>query len=197
MRLCALRSTVVLMLSVIAAPAIAQTRSTERRSTPVPAPDQVAVGFSAGFAMPSASGLDTGMGISAQIERYLTSRASLRGQLSGAWTDVFAQPFEGSVKPMAVNGNLVYNWEGGKIHPYVTGGVGFYRYRFSEAGLTGASNKLGTNVGGGAEVFFTRRDALTVEALAHVVPGTVTSTLTTYEPSYWTLGFGYKMYFGK
>ena len=102
MRVRALLTTVVLMLTVIVTPAIAQTRSSERRSTPVPAPDQIAVGVATGFAMPSASDLETGMGLTAQIERYLTSRASLRGQLSGAWTDVFAQPFEGSVKPMRI-----------------------------------------------------------------------------------------------
>lgn len=187
---------VALMMALAAATATAQTSSSERQA-PMPAPGTVAIGVSTGFALPSESALKGDMGLAANIDRYLTSRVSIRGQVSGAWAAVSGRPFSGTVSPIALNGNLVYNWEGGAWHPYVTGGVGFYHYRFNEASLFSTDNKLGTNVGGGTELFLSRHDSVTGEVIVHVVPGQIVSRLTTYQPSYWTLGFGYKKYFGR
>jgi hypothetical protein len=37
------------------------------------------------------------------------------------------------VRPLALTGNVAYNFEGGRLHPFVTGGVGMYRYVFDQA----------------------------------------------------------------
>lgn len=165
---------------------------------PVPDKGMVAAGAQITAAMPLEASWKNGLDVTGSVEGYLSRRVSARGSVSGAWMDIFGRGFDGTINPVAFNGNLVYNWEGGKWHPYVTGGVGLYRYRFTEGITSSAANKFGVNFGGGTEYFFTRHDTLLGEVLVHSVPGTVTSRLTTYSsPSYWTLSGGYKKYFGK
>jgi len=54
--------------------------------------------------------------------------AKSAAQVSGAWWDIVGRHFTGTVNPFVVDGNLVYNWEDGKWHPFVTGGVGLYHF---------------------------------------------------------------------
>ena len=93
---------------------------------------------------------------------------------------------------MALDGNVVYNWEGGKIHPYVTGGLGFYHFRYTESNINTTDSHFGGDSGGGAEYFFTRHDTITAEVLAHIIEGPAQSALATYRATYWTLTFGYR-----
>jgi hypothetical protein len=83
-----------------------------------------AVGGSAGVAAPTDDSLSAGFDLAGNVEGYLTSRVSVRAQVSGAWWDIVGRGFTGTVSPFVFDGNLVYNWEGGKVHPFVTGGVG-------------------------------------------------------------------------
>jgi len=191
MRIRPMLCTAALLSLSIALPAFAQTqtRRPERVPEPVPAPGMIAVGISTGFALPTEPALDNGMGLAVNVERYMTSRLSARGQLSGAWTNVFG-PVNSTVSPMVVSGNLVYNWEGGKVHPFVSGGLGFYHYRFNEASIFSTSNKLGLQIGGGTEFFLTRQDAVSGELVAHVVPGQVVGTFSSYDPTFWSIGVG-------
>lgn len=177
-----------------AAPTAAQGRSDV--GSPVPAPGMVAVGASVGAAPPLEASFTNGFDLAANIERYLTRRVSLRAQLSGAFWDITGRGFTGSVHPIALDGNVVYNWEGGKIHPFATGGVGLYHYRFEEHPTTGSANKFGINVGGGVEYFINRYLTGTAEVLFHDVADPVKSPLTTYnDSSYWTFTVGLKKYF--
>ncbi len=181
------------------APALnAQTRPVQR---PAPAargsvPDRgmMAIGFSIGPSFPTSDDLSTGFALAANVERYFTPRVSVRGQLGGAWEDIHGHSFTGTVKPMSLDGNVVYNWEGGKIHPYATGGLGYYRYRYTEGNLDSSDNHFGGNLGGGVEYFFSRHDTITGEVLAHIVAGKAEGLLATYDSTYWTLTFGYKHY---
>jgi hypothetical protein len=177
-----------------AAPAWAQSRP--REANPVPDGGMVGVGVSTGFAMPNSPDLNMGWGVGANVEGYFSPRISARGQFSGAWADIFGHTFTGTVKPMAADANIVYNWEGGVIHPYATGGVGLYRYRFDESTLSSADNHFGVDVGGGVEYFMNRRDTVTGEVLYHAVNGQAQGQLATYQPSYWSVSFGFKKYFG-
>ena len=74
--------------------------------------------------MPFDDALSSGINLGAALEGYVTPRLSIRGQVAGPWFDIKGRPFEGSIKPMALTGNVVYNWEHGKWHPYATGGFG-------------------------------------------------------------------------
>ena len=175
----------------VAAPAAAQAE----RVGPVPAPGMVGLGVSLSAALPSDDFLTNGPQLAVSAERYVTRRIAVRGLFAGSWLDVTGHAFTGTVRPVTVTGNAVYNWEGGKLHPYVTGGVGFYRYRFNENALEASANKAGANFGGGLEWFLTRGDTITGEVLFHAVPGPVRSSLTDYDTSFWTLAAGYKKYF--
>jgi opacity protein-like surface antigen len=120
---------------------------------------------------------------------------SIRGQFGAAWWDIVGQRFSGTVKPFYVDGNVVYNWEGGILHPYVTAGIGMYRFRSTENGLEGSDTKAGFNVGGGIEYFFTRRATFTGEALYHKVDSFATPLATFGDGSFWRIAMGMKTYF--
>ena len=91
-----------------------------------------AVGVQVGASLPSEPFFTNGFDLAASAEGYFTPRVSVRGQLRGSWWDIFGHTYSGSVDPVVLDGNLVYNFERGKWHPYVTGGVGMYHYRNTE-----------------------------------------------------------------
>ena len=161
----------------------------------VPGKGMTAVGFTIEASLPSDDALDSGADIGAQVEHYLTPRDAIRGRISGAWFDISGRPFTGTVHPIALEGNLVHNWERGVWHPYLTAGLGWYHYKFTESKLDSSDDKFGINLGGGAEYFLTRHDALLGELQVRIVPGRTESLLSDYESGYWTLGVGYKKYF--
>ena len=155
------------------------------------------IGVSVGASVPSEASFDNGLEIAGNIEGYLTPRVSVRGQV--AWTswDIVGRGFTGSVKPLIIDGNVVYNWEGGAWHPYVTGGVGLYHYAFDINGLGGDphDNKAGADLGGGIEGFLTRHTTLTGEVLYHAVQTPAVSPIATFESRFWSLRAGLKHYF--
>lgn len=182
----------MLGLLALATPAAAQTR---RAARPVPDKGMVTVDFGIGASFPAEDAAQGGLVLSAGAERYFTRRVSVRGMLSGDWWDIKDRNYEGTIKPVAINGNVVYNWEHGTWHPYVTGGIGFYHFRFEEATVDSSDTKFGVDLGGGAEYYFTRRDSLTGELLVHIVTDDASGRLSTYGTKYWTLSGGYKKYF--
>lgn len=187
---------VVAWLGLAAVPAAAQ--------GPVPDTGMTALGFTAGMSAPHDDALDSGLDVGVQLERYVTPRTSVRAKVSGAWFDIEGRPFPGTMHPIAVEGNLVHNWERGAWHPFVTGGVGWYRYEFDEgedprddddAEFESDDTKFGVNFGGGVEYFLSREAAVLGEFNLRMVPDRVDSLLSDYEPGYWSLLLGYKRYF--
>ena len=181
-----------LSLSFGATQAAAQRRAPAR----APATDMWAVGGSIGVSVPTDPSLDSGFEIAGNIERYITPRVSVRGQIGTAWWDIVGRHFTGTVNPVFVTGNMVYNWEHGKWHPFATGGIGFYKFR-SEENLApdGSDTKFGANLGGGIEYFYTRRSTITGEGLYHAVGGFNTPLAAIPEGSSWTFTVGLKHYF--
>jgi opacity protein-like surface antigen len=182
-------------LALVPASAVAQqrARSTQLRA---PAPGMWGVGGSIGAAGPSEPSLQNGIDLTGNLERYLTSRVSIRGQIGASWWEIQGRGFGGTVTPFFADANAVYNWEGGAVHPYVTGGIGVYHYHASETGTQDRSDtKPGVNVGGGVELFFNRRTTMTGELVYHKV-GAFSSPLATFEDgSFWRFGVGLKRYF--
>ena len=176
-----------------AAPAEAQRR---QRVSRTPDAGNWAIGASVGATSPSNANLESGLDVGGGAEGYLTPRLSVRGQLRTAWLG-FEPPlgFTGTLQPTFFTGNLVYNWERGIWHPYVTGGVGAYRYQWSEPGVPDGSNTYGgVNLGGGVE-YFVRRDAtLTAEFTYHAV-GDINVPRATLPGSFWSITMGGKKYF--
>ncbi len=145
----------LLTASLIASPAFAQGGAAERGTAP--RAGSTSFGVAIGSAIPSDDTLDTGLDIRVTGEYFLTPRTSLRGALSGAFWDVSGHAFTGTVKPLAVDGNVVYNWSRGVWRPYLTAGLGVYRYRFEELNFNDSETKFGANIGGGLEYRAERR----------------------------------------
>jgi len=156
-----------------------------------------AVAGSIGIADPGDPSLDQGLDLAASLEGYLTARVSVRGQLGGSWWDITGRGFTGTVRPVRIDGNVVYNWELGVWHPYATTGPGVYHYRSTTGGRDGGDTEVGWNFGGGVEYFFHRRTTLIGEVLYHKVGSFNTPATTFNDGSYWSLNLGVKGYFGK
>jgi hypothetical protein len=151
------------------------------------------IGASVGAALPTEDNLENGLELAGNVESYLTPRVSIRGQLGTAWLD-----FSGgtaTARPLFVDGNIVYNWEGGQWHPYVTGGVGYYRYHVKNASAT--DSNAGFDLGAGFEYFFTRRSTMTAELLYHKVGEVIAPPLIISDGSFWTFAIGAKTYLGR
>lgn len=161
----------------------------------VPDTGMWAVGGSVGAAGPSDPSLQHGLEGAGNIEAYLAPRLSIRGQVGVTSWDIVGRNFSGTITPLYADANVVYNWEGGRIHPFVTGGVGVYHYHGSVTGAQDRSDtKPGVNVGGGVEVFLNRSAALTGELQYHKV-GAFNSPATTFnDGSFWRFGVGAKVY---
>jgi Outer membrane protein beta-barrel domain len=178
-------------LLVSAIPAAAQ-----RRSTPVPNTGMWSIGGAIGAGVPTDPSLSGGLALAGNVERYLTRRLSIRGELGGAWNDIVGRHFTGTVSPVFLDGNVVYNWEGGIWHPYVTGGLGMYRYRSFESLAPGRTDtSLGLDVGAGLEYFTNRRVTLTAEFLYHDINQINTPLATFTQGQFWTITGGVKRYF--
>jgi opacity protein-like surface antigen len=184
-------------LTLVAGSANAQDRGRRDpdRYGPVPAPGMIGIGGSFATSWPGDPSFAQGLTMAGNGEAYFTRRVSLRVQVSGSWWDIQNRGFDGDAKPIAYEGNVVYNFEGGRTHPYVTGGVGLYDYRFHEGPSSGSATKPGFDVGGGLEYFVQRHTTLTGEFLFHDVAGPVRSPATTFNTSnYWSFTVGVKRY---
>lgn len=169
-------------------PAFAQPR--------VPDTGMWAVGGSVGGGAPRDPSLGGGFDLAGNLERYLTPRVSIRGQIGSTWSNITGRTFTGTVNPVFVDGNIVYNWEGGVIHPYVTGGVGVYHTRTSiDLGPSGGDTRPGVDFGGGVELFFHRRATVTAEGLYHAVSQIDSPVGPFNQGGFWTFGVGLKHYF--
>ena len=181
-----------IILALGVTPAVAQRRQ-------VPDRGMFGIGGSIGAAVPTDDRGETGFLVAGNIEGDLTPRLSIRGQVGTTWEDLYpGQPFSGTINPLWIVGNVVYNWEGGKWHPYVTGGAGMYRYGYDERSATasfeGSDTGFGVNVGGGVEYFLRLHTTLTGEVLYHHV-GEVVTALVPFDPARtWTFAIGIKRY---
>lgn len=186
--------TTLMFVGLVSTQAAAQDRDDRG---PVPAPGMIGIGGSIGAGTPSDPSFTNGVALTGNVEGYLTHHFSIRGQVSGSFWDITGRGFNGTAQPVAFDGNAVYNFKTGRIDPYVTGGLGLYRYRFNE-NRASAANQFGVDFGGGLEYFVMRHTSATAELLYHDVSEPVPSTLTTFNQAhYWTVTFGLKAYLGR
>jgi hypothetical protein len=186
--------TLGVVLGLAAAPAFAQRRA----RSPVPDTGMIGIGASFAAAVPTDPSLENGPQLAGNVEGYLTPRLSVRAQVGGGWRDITGRGFTGSIKPVFLDGNIVYNWEGGVLHPFATGGIGVYRYR---SAINGApefgDTKAGFDFGGGVEYFLNRYTTLTTELLYHKVDNFNTPVGVFNEASFWAFSVGVKKYLGR
>ena len=144
-------------------------------ATPSTAPVEgdMAVSFNAGFVKAFDDDFDgTEPVFTGTFEYYTDPRISWRGLLGVTSIDADIPGVNASVDITFINANVLYNWEGGWIHPYVTGGVGLYQKNAS-SNLPSEFDEtvFGANGGGGIDWFLGSRWALKFEGTFHTMTG--------------------------
>ena len=167
-----------------------------------PDPGTLTAGASLNVDVPADDSFTKSLALSGSVEAAVTPRVAVRAQVGVAWWNLEPlQGLVGSVHPLHVAGNIVYRWETGASHPYVTGGAGVYRYAVervvsSRSTVRASQTHAGLNVGGGFEFFETRRSAVTAEVLYHRVPD-FGSPLAFTNGSFWSFAIGMNAYLEK
>lgn len=157
----------------------------------MPHGDANAVGVEVGVFSPRQSGFGSGLDVDGMLEHYIDARDSLRVDVGWMQAKQNNDSLK-SVREVRVGGDLVHNWEGGSIHPFVGAGLGVY---FLQPRNNGSNNGSGaTNFGGdilgGAEFFTAKTFAVKAEARYNIV-----TKWNGYDPSGFSLTVGLKSYF--
>lgn len=142
--------------------------ATSRAQAFVPDTGMIAVGAEGGAFVPSEDFLEPGLTLEGSFEYYLGPRASLR--LGLGWTDLGFDSGNDSLRYIRIPFDLVYNWEGGTLHPFVGAGIGAYLLQFRPPGRRGGDeSKLGATLFGGIELFNSRTLSIKGEGRYHLV----------------------------
>jgi hypothetical protein len=158
-----------LKLSLIAAivalfPDLAQAQGRTPRT------DSAAVGGDIGMFRPSADQLEPALSLDGFYEYYLSPRMSLR--LGLGWTNPeYDRDPNSNVRYIRIGGDLIHNWEGGSIHPFVGAGLGIYilEPRSNGDSLAESESKLGGVLLGGAEFFTSNTVSVKGEVSYHLI----------------------------
>jgi hypothetical protein len=159
----------------------------------MPHEDANAIGAAIGVFAPRQDGMGTGLDLEGFFEHYLTARDSLRVDFD--WMKAQQNNDSNkSVREVNVGGDLVHNWEGGAIHPFVGAGLGVYfiQPRVGGSDNGGGATKFGGSVFGGLEFFTSKTFAVKAEARYHVVSDW---SQAGYNPSGLAVSIGVKSYF--
>jgi Outer membrane protein beta-barrel domain len=157
----------------------------------VPHKDSAAVGGEVGVFLPKQDGMKSGPALEGFYEYYMDARDSLRVGMGWA-NPKFERESSDSVRQIRVAVDLVHNWEGGSIHPFVGAGLGTYFLQTRDNGhnVGNSDTKLGGTIFGGLEFFTSDTFSVKGEARYHIV-----TKANGYDPSGLALTIGAKTYF--
>lgn len=154
------------------------------------------MGASVGTTTTRSQFLDNGLQIAGSVEGFVTPRISVRGQAGTAWWDIVGLSYAGTLQPVFVLGNVVYNWAGDDWRPYATGGIGLYRYGFTEAAVSGSKTKTGFDFGGGVDYVLSPETAIAAEGIYNKVGLVPTNrAVLGFRGSFWSFSVGVKQRF--
>ena len=156
-----------------------------------PAPGMAAVGGEIGVFIPQDDFLDNDLNLEGFYEYYMTSRTSLR--LGVGWMyPKFNHDDEDGFRYVRVYGDIVRNWEGGSIHPFVGAGLGVYFIQEKDNGESFGDDhtKLGGTVFGGLEFFTSNTVSVKGEVRYHLI-----DNINGLNPDGLALTIGLKKYF--
>jgi hypothetical protein len=157
----------------------------------MPHRDASAIGGDVGVFLPRQLGMTTGPAIDGFYEHYLTARDSLR--VGAGWANPKQEAnSDAKTRQIRIGADLVHNWEGGAVHPFVGAGLGAYflQPRVNGTNLGSSATKLGGTLLAGAEFFTSKTVSIKGEASYHVVMKS-----GAYDPSGLLLTIGVKSYF--
>ncbi len=160
-------------------------------SAQTPRADSAAVGGDIGIFLPASDGMKSGPNLEGFYEYYPRPRTSIRLGLGWANPKLKADE-DDSIRWMRVAGDVVYNWEGGSVHPFVGGGLGIYflQQRDNGESFGDSETKFGGTLFGGAEFFLNNTVSVKGEARYHLIANN-----GAYNPDGLALTIGMKKYF--
>ena len=177
----------------------------------------VAIGASAGGAVPIGDRLENGLYTGGNLSIALASQVALTAEVGANWLDVDGPGLQTHLMPRFADLDLVIHLRRGPFRPFVTGGVGVYRYtltvssaafadptlrtQLTALGLTPASrtsiesrhDEIGVNFGGGFEYFFSRRSALLMDGRVHASQNFV--QVAPFKGVFVNASIGFRQYF--
>ena len=129
----------------------------------VPDSGTVAAGVDAGVLLPG-DGLEPAPIVNGFLEYYVTPRAGVRGTMGWA-SPAFERNDEDSQRQIKLALDLLYNWEYGKVHPFVSGGGGVWFLQEKDNGEDFGDGETagGLTFGAGLDYFITRSAAMKFE----------------------------------
>jgi hypothetical protein len=157
----------------------------------MPHKDAGALGVDVGIFLPKEDELSSGPVINGFYEYYLNARDSLR--VGFGWMNPkFDREDTDKLRHIRLALDLVHNWEGGSVHPFVGAGIGTYFLQARDNGEDAGDSetKFGGTIFGGAEFFTSNTFSVKGEASYHVV-----SKINGFNPSGLALTVGVKSYF--
>jgi opacity protein-like surface antigen len=175
----------IALVAAMPATALAQGR--------VPATDSGAVGVDVGIFLARDADLNNGLTLEGFYEYYFSPRMSVRTGLGWANPQYHEnRDPDASLRMVRVAVDLVHNWEGGQVHPFVGAGIGTYFLQRRNAGQNfgESETKLGGTLLGGVEIFSGPTFAVKAEGRYHIVPRTFG-----IDPDGFALTVGVKTYF--
>jgi opacity protein-like surface antigen len=175
----------VLLVGALAVPSHAHAQ-------PVPNTGQVAAGIDVGLFLPSDDQFDSSITGGGYFEFYLSPRLGLRTGAT-AMRPAYTRGNGEQERQIRLGADLIYNWEGGRIHPFVGGGVGWHMmglYDRDGVKVNDGHNRMGLSVLGGLELFMSREWALKAEGRYQSV-----GDIPLVDPSGFALTVGMKRYF--
>ena len=141
--------------------------------------------------LPQQSGMTTGPELGGFYEHYLSARNSIR--VGGGWANPRQEENSNArTRQIRLGGDLIHNWEGGSVHPFVGAGLGAYflQPRVNGTSVGSTATKLGGTLLGGMEFFTSKTFAVKGEARYNIVQKS-----GPYDPSGLSLAIGVKSYF--
>ena len=180
-------STVILALLAMPLPALAQHHRLRQ-----PAEGSIAVGADVGGFVPTDSAFNTTLALEGHVDFYLTPRVAVRFGVDWA-APSFQRESSDSLRQVRLGGDVLYNWERRKWHPFAGAGLAAHLLQEKDNGhdFGDSESKLGGALLGGIEYFFTRTATVKGEARYQFVG----STRNGYDPSGFLLLVGLKQYF--
>jgi hypothetical protein len=157
----------------------------------MPHQDAAAIGGEVGIYLPRQDGMSNGPVLEGFYEYYLTARDSLR--VGAGWANPkFERESADSVRQIRIAVDVLHNWEGGAVHPFLGAGLGTYFLQVKDNGQSfgDSQTKFGGTLIGGVEYFTSNTFAVKGEARYHVV-----KKANGYDPSGLALTIGVKSYF--
>ena len=159
-----------------------------------PRTDSAAVGGDIGIFRPSDDELEPALSLDGFYEFYWSPRTSLR--LGLGWTSPeYDRDPESHVRHIRIGGDVIYNWEGGTIHPFVGAGLGVYIMEPRNNGdtLGDSESKLGGVLLGGVELFASNTVSVKGEVSYHLISNV--ENFGPANPDGLKLSIGLKKYF--